>query len=101
MQAQDVHGADAFHLAMNSIHPKIKFAIEKPIESNNGLSLGLLGFKVTIKINGDTGFDFYKKSARKPTFVHYKLAIPKKRKRNIIINEINRIEQRCSTKKAK
>ena len=50
MQAQDEHEVDAFHLAMNSMHPKIKFAIEKPIESNNGLSLALLGFKVTIQI---------------------------------------------------
>ena len=100
-QAQDEHEADAFHLAMNSAHPKIKFEIEKPTESNNGLSLALLDFKVTIKTNGDTEFDFFRKSARKPIFVHYESAIPNKTKRNIIINEINRIEQRCSTQESK
>ena len=74
-QAQDQHEADALHLAMNSAHTKIKFEIEKPTESNNGLSLALLDFKVTIKTNGDTEFDFYRKSARKPTFAYYKSAI--------------------------
>ena len=69
-QAQDEHEADAFHLAMNSAHPKIKFEIEKLTESNNGFSLALLDLKVTIKTNGDTEFDFYRKSATKPTFAH-------------------------------
>ena len=58
-QAQDEHEADAFHFAMKSIHPKINFETGKPIESNNGLSLALLDFKVTIKINGGTEFDIH------------------------------------------
>ena len=100
-QAPDEQGADEFHLAMNSAHPKIKFEIEKPIQSDNGLSLALLDFKVTIKASGDTEFDFYRKSARKSTFVHYKSAIPGNTKRNIIKNEINRIRERCSTQESR
>ena len=100
-QAPDEQGADEFHLATNSAHPKIKFEIEKPIQSDNGLSLALLDFKVTIKASGDMEFDFYRKSARKSTFVHYKSAIPGNTKRNIIKNEINRIRERCSTQESR
>ena len=79
-QAPDGQGADEFHLAMNSTHPKIKFEIEKPIQLDNGLSLALLDLKVTIKASGDTEFDLYRKPARKPTFVHFKSAIPRNTK---------------------
>jgi len=66
--------ADQFHQTMNNLHAKIKFQIEKA----NGLSLSLLDFKVTISKDGKSSFEFYKKPAKKPLFVHHQSAIPKK-----------------------
>ena len=62
-----------------------------------GLSLSLLDFKVTVSKDGKSSFEFYKKSAKKPLFVHHKSAIPKKSKTNFIRNERKRIEDSCST----
>ena len=88
-QASDENEADTFHSAMNSTHPRIQFEIEKPNTSLNGqsLSLSLLDFTVTIKPDGDTEFEFYKKKAKKPVFLNYRSAIPNKTKRSIIRNE--------------
>jgi len=44
--------ADQFHYTMNSLHPKLKFEIEKPEITPNGLSLPLLDFNVTISKDG-------------------------------------------------
>ena len=84
-QASDEKEADAFHSTMNSAHPRIQFEIEKPNTSLDGRSLSLLDFTVTIRPDGNTEFEFYKK---KPIFMNYKSAIPKKTKRNIIRNEM-------------
>ena len=54
--------ADRFHHTMNSLHPKLKFEIEKPETTPNSLSLPLLDFKVTIFKDGKSSFEFYKKS---------------------------------------
>ena len=66
-----------------------------------GLSLSLLDFNVTITDDGNSTFEFYKKPAKKPTFVHHKSAQPLKFKNNIIRNERNRISQRCTASSAK
>ena len=89
--------ADQFHHTMNNLHPKLKFDFEKPETTPDGLSLSLLDFKVTVSKDGKSSFEFYKKSAKKPLFVHHKSAIPKKSKTNFIRNERKRIEDRCST----
>ena len=89
--------ANRFHHTMNSLHPKLKFEIEKPETTPNGPSLSLLDFKVTISEDGRRSFEFYKKPAKKPLFVHHQSAIPKKSKINFIRNEQKRIEDRCST----
>jgi hypothetical protein len=89
--------ADQFHHTMNNLHPKLKFEIEKPETTPNGLSLSLLDFKVTISKDGKSSFEFYKKPAKKPLFVHHQSAIPKKSKINFIRNERKRIEDKCST----
>ena len=47
--------------------------------------------------DGRSSFEFYKKTAKKPLFVHHQSAIPKKSKINFICNERKRIEDRCST----
>ena len=83
---------------MNNLHPKLKFEIEKPEITPSGHSLSLLDFKVTISKNGKSSFEFYKKTAKKPIFVHHQSAIPKKSKINFIRNERKRIEDNCSTK---
>lgn len=95
-QASNENEADLLHSVVNSAHPRIQFDIEKPNTSPNGQSLSLLDFTVTIKSDGKTQFEFYKKKAKKPIFLNYKSAIPKKTKRNIIRNELRRIDQRCS-----
>ena len=90
--------ADQFHSTMNNLHPKLKFEIEKPAITPSGHSLSLLDFKVTICKDGKSSFEFYKKTAKKPIFVHHQSAIPKKSKINFIRNEGKRIENKCSTK---
>ena len=90
--------ADQFHSKMNNLHPKLKFEIEKPEITPSGHSLSLLDFKVTISKDGKSSFEFYKKTAKKPIFVHHQSAIPKKSKINFIPNERKRIEDKCSTK---
>ncbi|KAK3728363.1 hypothetical protein QZH41_000654 [Actinostola sp. cb2023] len=87
---------DTFHLTMNQAHPRIKFEIEKPTRNPGGPSLSLLDFTVAITDQGPSTFEFYKKKAQKPLFVHYKSALPSTTKKNIISNECKRIEQRCS-----
>ena len=57
--------ADQFHYTMNNLHPKLKFEIEKPETTPDGLSLSLLDFKVTVSKDGKSSFEFYNKSAKK------------------------------------
>ena len=61
------------------------------------MSLSLLDFKVTISKDGKSCFELYKKTAKKPLFVHHQSAIPKKSKINFIRNERKRIDNRYST----
>ena len=79
------------------MHPNLKFEIEKPETTPSGLSLSLLNFKVTISKDGNSSFEFYKKPAKKPLFVHHQSAIPTKSKLNFIRNERKRIKDRCSS----
>jgi len=55
---------DQFHHSMNNLHPKLKFEIEKPEITPNGLSLSLLDFKVTISKDGKSSLEFYQKQQR-------------------------------------
>ena len=82
---------------MNSLHLRLKFEIEKPTASPEGLSLSLLDLQVPITTNGESSFEFYRKPAKKPLFVHHQSALPKRSKTNFIRNERRRIQQRCST----
>jgi len=75
LQATGEEMVHRFHHTMNSLHPKLKFEIEKPETTPNGLSLSLLDFKVTISEDGRSSFEFYKKPAKKPLFVHHQPAI--------------------------
>lgn len=79
---------------MNQQHPNIEFEIEHPI--NNGRTLKLLDFEFSITDEGKATFNFYKKRAKKPLFVHCESALPSQTKRNIIRNEVDRIRERCS-----
>ena len=79
--------ADHFHHVINNVHPNLKF----------GLQLSLPDVKVTISKNGNSSFEFYKKPAKKPLFVHPQSAIPTKSKLNFIRNERKRIEDRSSS----
>ncbi|XP_068704765.1 uncharacterized protein [Montipora foliosa] len=76
-----------FHDVINNVHPNLKFEIEKPETTSSGLSLSLLDFKVTISKDGNSSFEFYKKTPKKPLFVHHQSAMPTKSKLNFIGNE--------------
>ncbi|KAK3715634.1 hypothetical protein QZH41_008079 [Actinostola sp. cb2023] len=95
-QTTDEARAAEFHQFMNAAHPRLTFEMETPRKDPDGLSLSLLHFTVTISDQGSSSFEFYKKKAKKPIFVHYQSAIPYNTKKSIIINERNRINQRCS-----
>ena len=97
IQTTNEEMANQFHHMMNNQHPKLKFEIEKPQKTPNGHALSLLDFKVTISKEGKSSFEFYKKAAKKPLFVHHQSALPQKSKINFIHNERKRIEDRCST----
>ena len=56
--------ANRFHHTMNSLHPKLKFEIEKPETTPSGLTLSLLDFKVTVSEDGRRSFEFYKKTSQ-------------------------------------
>ena len=89
--------ADHFHHIINNVHLNLKFEIEKPETTPSGLLLSLLDFKVIISKDGNSSFEFYKKPAKKPLFVHHQSAIPTKSKLNFIRNERKRIKDRCSS----
>ena len=78
LQTTNEETADDFHHIINNVHPNLKFEIEKPETTPSGLSLSLLNFKVTISKDGNSSFEFYKKPAKKPLFVHHQSAIPTK-----------------------
>lgn len=80
---------------MAAQNPAISFEIERPQCD----TLSLLDFSITIKEN--VSFCFFKKSARKDIFVNFNSAIPTNSKISCIQNEINRIEERCTTNKDK
>ena len=80
LQTTNEETADHFHKIINNVHPNLKFEIEKPQTTPNGQSLSLLDFKVTISQDGNSSFEFYKKPAKKPLFVHYQSAMPTKSK---------------------
>lgn len=86
---------------MNQQHPHIKFEIEKPVIKPESKTLSLLDFTVTITNKGSSEFEFYKKKAKKPVFVHHNSALPKHAKLNMIKNERKQIHQRCSTQQTK
>ena len=92
--------ANKFHHTMNSLHPRLKLEIEKPTASPEGVSLSLLDFKVTISENSKRSFEYYKKTAKKPLFVHHQSALPRNSKINFIRNERRRLQQGCSTQPA-
>ena len=64
LQTTNEETADQFHQTMNNLHPKLKFEIEKPEITPNGLSLSLLDFKVTTSKDGKSSFEFYKKQLK-------------------------------------
>ena len=92
--------ADNIFHTINSIDHNINFTIEYPKDNKK---LSLLDFTITID-HESADFEFYKKSAKKPLFVHHDSALPNQQKQNIISNEMTRITERCtkdSTKAAK
>lgn len=62
---------------MNKLHPRLKFEIEKPPSSPEGLSLYLLDFKVALSENGESSIEFYKKLTDKTLFVNHQSLLPR------------------------
>jgi len=86
--------ADRIFDIMNSQSQYIKFEVEHPSPTN---SICLLDFCLTINNEGIPKFCFYRKAAKKNTFPHRKSAMPLQMKQNVIGNELDRIERRCSS----
>ena len=92
--------ADQFHYTMNNLHPKLKFEIEKSEITPDGLSLSLLDFKVTISKDGKSSFEFYRKTAKKPLFVHHQSELNRKSRRSTSfvtsgnVTKINALQKR-------
>jgi len=99
LQTTYAETADHFHDVINNVEPNLKFQIEKPEITSNGLTLSLLDFKVTISKDGYSSFELYKKPAKKPLFVHHQSAMPIRSKLNFIRNERKRVKDRCSSVK--
>ena len=97
LQRTNEETADHFHHIINNVDPNLKFEIEKPETTPSAMSLSLLDFKVTISKDGNSSFQFYRKPAKKPLFVHHQSAIPTKSKLNFIRNERKLIQDRCSS----
>lgn len=91
--------AEALFNALNNVDNNIKFEIEFPAEDG---SLSLLDFRVSVSNNRPifSFFSFYRKSARKNLFVHFRSHLPSSTKRSIILNERKRITDRCSLRSA-
>jgi len=90
----DKETANEIWARMNDKDPHIKFEIEHPKDN----TLSLLDFSVTLLQDGQTRFCYYKKPAKKNTFLHKKSAIPANCKINSIRNEVKRIKEKCTTK---
>ena len=86
--------ADQFHHTINNlhVHPKLKFEIEKLEIAPNVYKLSLLDLKVAISKDGKSSFEYYKKKAKKPLFIHHQSAIPRKAKTEFVCNERKRIQ---------
>ena len=95
LQTTNEETAHHFHHIINNVQPS--FEIEKPETTPSGLSFSLLDFKFTISKDGKSSFEFCKKPAKKPLFVHHQSAIPTKSKLNLVRNERKRMEDRCSS----
>ena len=85
--------ASLIHNTFNQTDPDIKFEIELP---NDNTTLKLLDIAIKIDSKGELYFDFFTKAAKKPIFVNFKSALPNRSKAHYIINERNRIRNRCS-----
>ena len=72
----------------------LKFTIELPLDND---TLPYLDFKLSININGEPSFDFYRKEVRRKNFIHANTALPQKTIHNIIKNEWQRIVNKCSS----
>ena len=92
LQTTNEEKANEFFRTMNSLQPRLKVEIEKPTTSPEGLSLSLLDFKVTISTNGESSFEYYKKPAKKPLFVHLQSALPRNSKNYLIRNKRRRLQ---------
>ena len=79
----------------------IRFEIKKSTTTAKGKTISLLDFTVIITKEGIPELEFYRKKAKKPMFIHYKSAIPKQAKYNVIRKERNLIDQRCCAQSAK
>ena len=91
--------ADQFHHTINHLHPKLKFKLEKPETTPNGLSLSLLDFKVTISKDGKSSFEFYEKNSQETTIRTPSISYTQEIKDQLHLqcNERKRIDDRCST----
>jgi GIY-YIG catalytic domain len=73
----------------------IVFVFEDAVVKNNAISL--LDFTIKINKDGSLEHDFYQKKAKANLLPHFRSAIPTNFKKTVLINEIKRREERCSS----
>jgi hypothetical protein len=76
----------------NSNSYGIKFTLELPVDG----ALPYLDFKVSVSPSGDPYFSFFRKPMRKEVSINATSAFPKNSMKNVIRNEILRIDNRCT-----
>jgi hypothetical protein len=84
---------------VDSQHPSIKFEFQHPADPNSS-KLSLLDITITMNESEATQFEFYKKSAKGELFINYESVLPSLLKTNVIKDERNRINLRCSTQES-
>ena len=93
VQTTNEETADHFHHIINKVHPNLKFEIEKQKQHRVVYYCRFQSHHIQ---GWQQFFEFYKKPAKKPLFVHHRSAIPTKSTLNFIRNERKRIEADAS-----
>ena len=86
--------AEIIHNALNSARPAIKFEAEHPTNEN---SISLLDITLKIIKDGTVQHEFYQKKAKAKLLPHFKSAFPTTTKKTILMNEIKRRQETCSS----
>jgi hypothetical protein len=90
---KNIEEGEILHAGFNNNNYGLKFTIEKPDVYN---SISFLDFRIEITEEGEAIFNFYRKPSRKNNFINSETALPENTINNVIQQEWQRIQHRCS-----